>query len=130
MATLKGIYGIAMVGTNEIVECQGWTMEESGEEEETSVLNPNGAKRTETGSVEASGSIDCYFAADPDTQTAMTVGATLTLNLYTGKNETGTIYYAIPAIITGRSVATNVNGRVTRNFSYKSTGAVTETVVA
>lgn len=129
MATLRGIYGIAMFGANEIAEVTGWTMDESGAEEETSVLNSAGAKRYEASSPEASGNIECYFADDTDGQNALTVGATGTLNLYTAQDVSGTIYYSVPAVITARNVALNVNGRVTRSFSYKSTGAVVENTV-
>lgn len=135
MATLKGISGIVMIGTDAVAEVQSWSMSRSAEETDTSIINAT-AKRTETGAVEASGSISCYFDDGDSTgqeafETAFNANTSVALNLYTDTNTTGTTYYSLSAVISSVEIDNGgATGRVTRNFSWKGVSAVTINTVA
>ena len=134
MATLKGISGTIQIGTDDIGEVQSWNMSMSAEETDTSIINAS-AKRTETGAIEASGSISCYFD-DTDTTgqealwTAFQNNTSVALNMYTDADSTGTVYYSCSAVVTSLDIDNGgATGRVTRNFSWKATTAVTKNTV-
>lgn len=135
MATLKGISGIVMIAADAVAEVQSWSLSRSAEETDTSVINAT-AKRTETGAIEASGSISCYFD-DTDTtgqeafETAFSSNTPVALNLYTDTNTSGTTYFSVSAAITSVEIDNGgATGRVTRNFSWKGVSAVTSSTVA
>ncbi len=135
MATLRGLYGLVKVGANDLAECTQWTMSRSAEEEDTSIINAT-AKRTETGAIEASGTISCYYD-DTDTngqvalESAFDGNTAVTLELYTDADATGTVYYSMSAVITSLDVDNGgATGRVTATFNYKNTTAVTRSTVA
>lgn len=134
MATLKGINGLVRVGVANLGECQSWNMSMSAEETDTSIINSS-SKRSETGAIEASGALSCYFddtdTAGQEALYAAFIGNTaVTLELYTDTNTTGTVYYALSAVITSFDVDNGgATGRVTRNFNWKASGAVTQSTV-
>lgn len=135
MATIKGIGGIVMLGTDAVLEIQSFSFSRSAEETDTSIINAN-AKRTETGAVETSGSISAYLEPNDTTgqealESALNNNTTVALNMYIQPNQTGNVYYSCNAVVTSIEVDNGgATGRVTRNFSWKSTDALVRNTVA
>jgi len=78
-----------------------------------------------------SGSIEAFWdETDSDGQGALTVGSTVTLNLYPEGNASGDAYFTGDAIITSKSVSGAFDGIVEASFSFTGTGALTESTVS
>ena len=74
----------------------------------------------------SSGTMDCFWdETDSSGQGAMTIGATVTLNLYPEGATSGDTYYSGSAIINSVGVAQAHDGIVERTFGFQFTGAVT-----
>jgi hypothetical protein len=62
---------------------------------------------------------------DTSGQGAMTVGASVTLNLYPEGATTGDNFATLTALITEKGVSTTLDGMVETSVSFEATGAVT-----
>ena len=125
MATHTGSQGTVKVGSNAVAELKNWTLDQSQDTVETTKLGDT----TKTFSVtqsSSSGTMDCFWdETDTSGQGAMTIGATVTLNLYPEGATSGDTYYTGSAIITSVGVAQAHDGIVERTFGFQVTGAVT-----
>ena len=125
MATHTGSQGTVKVGSNAVAELKNWTLDQSQDTVETTKLGDT----TKTFSVtqsSSSGTMDCFWdETDSSGQGAMTIGATVTLNLYPEGATSGDTYYTGSAIITSVGVAQAHDGIVERTFGFQVSGAVT-----
>ena len=125
MATHTGSQGTVKVGSNAVAELKNWTLDQSQDTVETTKLGDT----TKTFSVtqsSSSGTMDCFWdETDTSGQGAMTIGATVTLNLYPEGATSGDTYYTGSAIINSVGVAQAHDGIVERTFGFQVTGAVT-----
>ncbi|MEM8499890.1 MAG: hypothetical protein AAF542_17840 [Pseudomonadota bacterium] len=132
MATKHGRKGLVKVGSATVAQVKNWEFTETADEIDTTVMNPAGDKSSDPGGVETSGSMLCLFdTADATGQGALTVGAVVTLELYTGPDSTGEVYYSTTtAKVMSRSSAADVGAMVERNINFKADGAMTENTVS
>jgi hypothetical protein len=73
------------------------------------------------------GSIDVLWDETNSTgQGALTIGASVTLNLYPEGASTGDTYYTGTAIVTGRNITASYDGLVEMSISVQGTGALTQ----
>jgi hypothetical protein len=73
------------------------------------------------------GTIDVLWdETDTTGQGALTIGASVTLNLYPEGSTTGDIYYTGTAIVTGRSISASYDGLVEMSISVQGTGALSQ----
>ena len=121
MAKTHGNEGTVKLTTNQVSETQGWTYEEG----DVDVQEPASMGDTEV-TVKASGikagggTVECLWdASDTNGQEAMTVGASVTLNLYPEGDVSADVYYGGTAIITSLSRGSNVRGMVTVAFTFR-----------
>ena len=125
MATHTGSQGTVKVGSNAVAELKNWTLDQSQDTVETTKLGDT----TKTFSItqsSSSGTMDCFWdETDSSGQGAMTIGATVTLNLYPEGATSGDTYYTGTAIITSIGVAQTHDGIVERSIGFQVTGAVT-----
>ena len=125
MATHTGSQGTVKVGSNAVAELKNWTLDQSQDTVETTKLGDT----TKTFSItqsSSSGTMDCHWdETDSSGQGAMTIGATVTLNLYPEGATSGDTYYTGSAIITSVGVAQAHDGIVERTFGFQVSGAVT-----
>ena len=125
MATHTGSQGTVKVGSNAVAELKNWTLDQSQDTVETTKLGDT----TKTFSVtqsSSSGTMDCHWdETDSSGQGAMTIGATVTLNLYPEGATSGDTYYTGSAIITSVGVAQAHDSIVERTFGFQVSGAVT-----
>ena len=130
MANHAGSEGTVHVGANAIAEIKGWPLSESANIIDDSEIG-DAWKTKKAGSKEWNGSIDCFWdETDTNGQVAMTMGASITLNLYPEGATTGDTYYTGSAIITGISRSAAVDGMVEVSFTFEGNGALTESTVA
>jgi predicted secreted protein len=126
MATHAGSEGTVKVGANAIAEIRSYSLEESGDTIDDSTMGD--VSRTYLAGLRTfTGTIDVLWDETNTTgQLALTVGATVTLNVYPEGATTGDTYYTGSAIVTGRSISASYDGLVEMSISVQGTGALTQ----
>ncbi len=131
MTTVKGDGGIVEVGGNAVASIDSFTFNLTADAIDSTVMGTQ-AKTHIAGKTEWDGSLSCHW--DPDDtngQESLTIGASASLSLEPeGNATTGDVYYTGSAIVTGIDVGTPQDGMVTRNISFKGTGALTTATTA
>ncbi len=129
MANHKGSEGVAKVGANTIAEVKDWSLSESAETIDDTVLGET-ARSKKVGLTSASGSLTAFWdETDTAGQGALTVGASITLNLYPEGAVTGDKFASFEGLITEKGVSTSLDGMVETSVSFEANGAVTWAVV-
>lgn len=129
MANHKGSEGTVKVGANAIAEIRSWSLEHTIDTLEDTTMGDT-ARTYQTGIPSFSGSVDCFWdETDTTGQGALTIGASVTLNLYPEGATTGDIYFTGTALVTGITRRAAFDGYVEASFSYQGTGALTSATV-
>ena len=125
MATVSGNNGEVKIGTNLVAEVKSFDITETDNIIEDTAMGDT-AKTFVSGLNEASGTVTCHFdRTDSSGQEAMTVGASVTMNLYPEGDTTGNREITFTALITSVGVSETINDIVERSFGFTVTGAVT-----
>ncbi len=129
MATHTGSEGVVKSATNTIAEVRSYTISETGDTIEDSVMGDvsrtyKAGLRTWTASVEV-----FWDETDTTGQGSFTVGSTVTLNVYPEGSSSGDMYYTGSAIVTGRTINATFDGMVEASFTLQGTGALTQTTL-
>ena len=125
MANHKGSEGVAKVGSNTIAEIKDFSLSETAETIDDTTMGDS-ARTKQVGLTTASGSMTAFWdETDTSGQGAMTVGASVTLNLYPEGATTGDNFATLTALITEKGVSTTLDGMVETTVSFEATGAVT-----
>jgi len=125
MANHKGSEGVVKIGANTIAEIRDWSISESAEIIDDTTMGDS-ARTKKVGLTSASGSMTCYWdETDTNGQEAMTIGASVTLNLYPEGSANASTYATGTVLITEVGVTATAEGMVERTFSYEANGAIT-----
>lgn len=129
MATHAGSEGTVRVGANAVAEIRSYSIEETADTLEDTSMGD--AARTYLPSLTTfTGSLDVLWdETNTNGQGALTIGATVTLNLYPEGASSGDTYYTGSAIVTGRTISASYDGLVEMSISVQGTGALTQTTV-
>lgn len=129
MANHRGCKGVVKVGNDTIAEVKDWSITETVEILDASVMG-NCAKQKIKGMTDATGSITCMWdETDTAGQGAMTVGATVILNLYPAGEEVPGRFASFDAVISTVGVSASVDGFVETTFDLDISGGVTWAVI-
>jgi hypothetical protein len=129
MATHHGNGGVVRVGANSVAEVQQWSLTERVDIAEDHSMG-DAWKTHLTGVKSWDGSVQCWFdETDTNGQQALTVGASVTLNLYPEGTGSGATYKTGTITITEITLDDAKDGIVTRAFNFVGNGALTETTV-
>jgi hypothetical protein len=130
MATHAGSEGTVKVGSNAIAEIRSFSVEETGDTIDDSTMGDT-ARTYIAGLKTYTASIDCLWDETNTTgQGALTVGASVTLNLYPEGASTGDTYYTGSAIVTGRTITASYDGLVEMSITCQGSGALTQSTAA
>lgn len=130
MATVSGNSGAVFIGSDQVAEVKSFDITETDNIIESTSMGDT-SKTFEAGLKEASGTITCHFdKSDSTGQEAMTVGASVTLNLYPEGNSSSNREISMTAQITSVGVSEAINEIVERSFGFTADGAVTHGTVA
>ena len=131
MANHKGSEGLVKVGSNTVAEIKDFSLSETAETIDDTTMGDS-ARTKQVGLTTASGSMTAFWdETDTSGQGAMTVGASVTLNLYPeGATTSGDTYATLSALITEKGVSTTLDGMVETSVSFEANGAVTWSTVA
>ena len=129
MAITKGSSGLIKVGSSTVAEVKSYSIDETADTIESTSMGDS-AKTFESSLTSFSGSVECYFdETDSTGQSAMSIGSTITLNLYPEGDSSGDTYYSGSAIVTGKTVSGSHDGLVEASISFQGSGALTITTV-
>ena len=130
MTTHTGSEGSVAVGANTVAGLKSFSVNEQMSPIEDSEMSDS-AKTFKAGPTEWDGQLECMWdETDTLGQEAMTIGASVTLNIYPEGATTGGQFGTGTALITSVPVAGEFQGMVTRSFSFKGTGALTWAAVS
>lgn len=125
MATHKGSEGVVKVGANTVAAVRTYSVEETGDTVEDSVIGTI-ARTYKPTLTSWTASMDIYWdESDTTGQGALTIGSEVTVGLYPEGDTTGDVYYSGSAIVTGSSVSGSFDGMVEGSISLQGTGALT-----
>ncbi len=129
MATHIGRDGIVKVGANSVAELRSFSIDETGDTVEDTVMT-DAARSFISTLTSFTGSADVYWdETDTSGQGALTVGASVTIGFYPEGETAGDTYYTGSGIVTGRSITASFDGMVEMSLSVQGSGALTETTV-
>ena len=129
MATHIGRDGVIKVGVNTVAELRSFSIEETGDTVEDTVMTDTARTYIST-LTSFSGSADVYWdETDTTGQGALTVGATVTIGFYPEGDTAGDTYYSGSCLVTGVSRSSSFDGMVEASITFQGTSALTETTV-
>lgn len=130
MATHKGSEGTVKVGANAVAEIRSFSIEETADTLEDTSMGDTA--RTYLASLTSfSGSVDVFWdETDTNGQNALTIGASVTLNLYPEGDTAGDTYLTGTALVTSRSISSSFDGMVEMSIGVQGTGALSTATVS
>lgn len=130
MATHTGSEGTVKVGANAIAEIRSFSIEQSADTLDDTTMGDT-ARTFKSSLTTYTGTVDVLWdETDTTGQGALTIGASVTLNLYPEGDTSGDTYYTGTAIVTGRTINSSYDGLVEMSISVQGSGALTQTTVA
>lgn len=128
MANHLGKEGVLKVSTTTVAEIRGYTLNETSATTEDTVIGDSWTTHKATvRSWQASGDL---FWDEVDTgQLSLTVGSTVTLNLYPEGGDTGDTYKSGSAIIVSFDITGRNDSMVEASFSATGSGALSTLTV-
>jgi len=129
MATHTGSEGTVKVGSDAIAEIRSFSLEESADTLEDTTMGDT-ARTYKSSLTTFTGSVDVFWdETDTAGQGALTIGASVTLNVYPEGDASGDTYYTGTAIVTGVTRSSSFDGLVEASITVQGSGALTATTV-
>ena len=129
MATHAGSEGTVKVGSNAIAEIRSFSLEETADTLEDTTMGDT-ARTYKSSLTTFTGSVDVFWdETDTSGQGALTIGASVTLNVYPEGDASGDTYYSGAAIVTGITRSSSFDGLVEASITVQGSGALTATTV-
>lgn len=129
MATHIGRDGVIKVGANTVAELRSFSIEETGDTVEDTVMTDTARTFTPT-LTSFTGSADVYWdETDTLGQAALTVGAAVSIGFYPEGDTVGDTYYTGSCIVTGVSRSSSFDGMVEASITLQGSGALTASTV-
>ena len=129
MATHTGSEGTVKVGSDAIAEIRSFSLEESADTLEDTTMGDT-ARTYKSSLTTFTGSVDVFWdETDTAGQGALTIGASVTLNVYPEGDSSGDTYYSGSAIVTGITRSSSFDGLVEASITVQGSGALTATTV-
>ncbi len=131
MATHLGSEGLVKVGANTVAEVLSWSVTEEAEMVEDTQLSDS-AKTFVAGQTMWTAEVTCHWdETDTNGQEALTVGASVTLNLYPEGDSSTDVELTGTALVQNVGISvTGGNDVSSRSLQLQGTGALTHGTVA
>lgn len=127
MATHIGRDGIVKVGSNAVAELRSFSIEETGDTVEDTVMTDTARTYIPT-LTSFTGSADVFWdETDSSGQGALTVGSSVTIGFFPEGDTTGDTYYTGTALVTGVTRSASFDGMVEASITLQGSGALTAT---
>jgi len=129
MATHAGSEGTVKVGSDAIAEIRSFSLEETADTLEDTTMGDT-ARTYKSSLTTFTGSVDVFWdETDTTGQGALTIGASVTLNVYPEGDTAGDTYYSGSAIVTGVTRSSSFDGLVEASITVQGSGALTASTV-
>lgn len=129
MATHAGSEGTVKVGSDAIAEIRSFSLEETADTLEDTTMGDT-ARTYKPSLTTFTGSVDVFWdETDTSGQGALTIGASVTLNVYPEGDTAGDTYYTGSAIVTGVTRSSSFDGLVEASITVQGSGALTASTV-
>jgi hypothetical protein len=129
MATHAGSEGTVKVGSDAIAEIRSFSLEETADTLEDTTMGDT-ARTYKSSLTTFTGSVDVFWdETDTAGQGALTIGASVTLNVYPEGDTAGDTYYTGSAIVTGVTRSSSFDGLVEASITVQGSGALTASTV-
>lgn len=131
MATHHGNDGTVKVGSNAIAEIQSFTVTQSLDLAEDTAMGDTSRTYLTGAPYGWEASVECFWdETDTNGQEALTIGASVTLNLYPEGATTGDKYLSGTAIVKQINWSVQRGSIVTRSINCQGNGALSTTSTA
>lgn len=128
MANHLGREGLVKISSTTIGELRNYALSHSSDTVEDSVIGDTYRTRLATMKTwSASG--DLYWDEANAGQLLITIGSSVTLNLYPEGGDTGDIYYSGSAIVTKFDISASFDGIVEGSIAFEGNGALSTLTV-
>ena len=128
MANHLGREGLVKISSTTIGELRNYALSHSSDTVEDSVIGDTYRTRLATMKTwSASG--DLYWDETNAGQLLITIGSSVTLNLYPEGSDTGDIYYSGAAIVTKFDISASFDGIVEGSIAFEGNGALSTLTV-
>ncbi len=124
MAVHKGSEGVIKVGANTVAEVRSYSLEESADVVEKTAMGDSSRSYLST-LTQFTASVEVFFDETDTAQTALSVGSTVTLEVYPEGTSTGDTYYNGSAIVTGFTKSASFDGLVEASITLQGSGGLT-----
>lgn len=125
MATFAGKDGVVKSGSDTIAEVKSFTINQTADTAEDTALGDTWRSHVTT-LKSWDGEITCHFDdTDTNGQEALTVGSSITLNVYPEGDSSGEYELSGSAIITGVTITNELENIVERSFTFMGNGSLT-----
>ena len=124
MAVHKGSEGKIKVGGATVAEVNSYSLEESSDTVEKTAMGDSSRSFVPT-LTSVSATLDVNFDDTDSGQSALSVGATVTVEVFPEGDATGDTYYQFQGIVTGFSRTGSFDGLVEASISVQGTGGLT-----
>lgn len=130
MANHTGSEGTVKVGANAVAEIRSFSLDETADSAEDTTMGDS--YRSYKTTLKAwSGSVDVFWdETDTLGQSALIVGAEVTINFYPEGATSADAYMTGNAIVTSKTVNASFDGLVESSIKLQGTGTLTRTTVA
>lgn len=123
MATHTGSEGTIKIGSDTVGEIRSYSISETADTIEDTVMGDS-SRTYKTGLKSFSGSVDVFWDETDAGQTALSVGSSVTFNVYPEGATTGDKYFTGTALVTGLTVNGSSDGMVEASLTLQGTGAL------
>lgn len=124
MTVYSGNAGSVKVGANAVGKVTKFTVKQSAETIRTDAIG-DAAKTYTIGKTEWEGSMDARLDSSDTGQSALTIGASVTVELYPDGNTAGRLKLSGSALVTGIDTAADMDDVNMRAFTIRGAGALT-----
>tara|TARA_Y100000034_G_scaffold57497_1_gene70173 strand:- start:47 stop:436 length:390 start_codon:yes stop_codon:yes gene_type:complete len=129
MANHKGSEGTVKIGTNVLAEVKSWSLDQTGDTLEDTSMGDS-ARTFQSSLTSWSGSVDVFWdETDTSGQGALTIGASVAVNLYPEGADSGDTYFSGTCLVTSIGRIGSFDGMVEASFGFQGTAALTEGTV-
>jgi hypothetical protein len=123
MATHTGSEGTIKIGSDTVGEIRSYSISETADTIEDTTMGDS-SRTYKTGLKSFSGSVDVFWDETDAGQTALSVGSSVTFNVYPEGATTGDKYFTGTALVTGLTVNGSSDGMVEASLTLQGTGAL------
>jgi hypothetical protein len=125
MATVHGKDGVVKIGATLLAEVTEFSVSETADTADSTAMGDEW-KTHLVGQKSWSASVSCHWDKEDAGQEALAVGASVTLELYPGGDDSGAAKWAGTATVTGVEANASMSGIVSASFSATGNGALTK----